>query len=324
MMERNGANILRIVLKGAFTIGQYGKCAIANKQPDIVFADEYWGEPGHSAVKYESDVSLRRPYTDLIVNGYAYAPDNRPVTKMDVSLHYQSKLLKSLTVFGDRFWDESISLGKTSPEPFVKMPITYDRAFGGSDDKGSEPRNRSGAGYNSSIVRDFVNRQLPNIEDPFNLITTRRSRPQPMGLGIVAKNWEPRLSYAGTYDDAWQANEFPLLPKDFDLRFNQCTSQDQWIKRPVGGEIVDIFGMTMSGILRVSIPPCDIGLSLVYSDKKEDKNMELDSILFEPSEERVILTWSATADIHGDPFRLKEMIVGTPENEETIKTCRNC
>lgn len=324
LCEKNGANIFRIVVKAAYSFNQYGQYRIAKDQPEIIYADEYYGEPGQSCVQYESDVSLPRPYTDLIINGFAYAPEDKPTKRMDVAVYYQSKVLKQLAVFGDRFWEPSIGWDKTSPEPFVKMPIVYDRAFGGSDENGSEPMNRSGLGYNTRYGADFVNHQLPNIEDPFNLISNRKDRPRPMGLGVVSKNWEPRLSYAGTYDDNWQKNIFPLLPDDFDYKFNQCAAKDQWLKRPRGGELIDIFGMTPSGLLRVQLPPCEMKLSLEYRDKKENKDMDLDCILIEPDEEKLVMTWSATADIHGDPFRLKEMIVGQPKEKARSKPCENC
>lgn len=325
LTEKNGAAILRIVVKAAYTIDTFGQYRIADVQPDIVYADEYWGEPGQSSVQYESDVCLHRPYTDLIINGFAFAAQNTPVKKMDVVVRYQSKLFKQLAVFGDRYWEDTgLSWGKSSPIPFEKMPIVYDRAFGGSDEAGSEARNRIGAGYNSSYDSQAANRKLPNIEDPFNLISGRRDRPVPMGLGVISKNWEPRLSYAGTYDKEWEKNTFPLLPNDFDMRFNQSAAQDQWIKRPRGGEVVDIFGMTLRGAMRVKIPPCQLHICLFYTDNNEEKSMNLDSILIEPSVERMVLTWSTFADIHGNPFRLKEIIVGQKKETPKEKPCQNC
>jgi hypothetical protein len=321
MTEKNGATILRIVLKAGYEITADGHLQVAAKQPEAIMEDKYWGKPGESSVRYESDITLDQPYTDLIINGHAYAPNGRPVEEMDVYAAYQGRLLKRLHVTGDRLWQKgTFGWSMTSPEPFIKMPIVYDRAYGGSDAKGSEPRNRVGTGYSSSFNNDFEGTPVPNIEFPDQLINNLKDKPHPAGFGVISKNWEPRLFFAGTYDEAWLKDRFPLLPHDFDSRFFQSVAPDQWISRPQGGEIIDVRGMTPDGILRFSLPSCHIDLTLNYTDHTEQKPMDLDNILIESDERRLILTWHASADIHGNPFRLLEMIVGLPS--ET--TSRNC
>ena len=41
-------------------------------------------------------------------------------------------------------------------------------------------------------------------------------------FGPVGRHWEPRVRYAGTYDDRWTEDRMPLLPKDFDDRFHNA------------------------------------------------------------------------------------------------------
>jgi len=202
------------------------------------------------------------------------------------------------------------------------MPIVYDRAYGGSDEKGSEARNRSGMGYTSSANHDFEGAPGPNIEFPKELISSLSDKPTPAGLGVISKHWEPRLSYAGTYGDEWLEKQFPLLPPDFDTRFFQSVTQDQWVSRPHGGEAVAIQGMTAEGVLRFQLPSCDLNLRLCYRDRTEERLMELDTILVEPDDRRVVLTWRAAADIHGDPFRLLEMIIGKSSQNLADCGCR--
>lgn len=314
LTNKKGANILRIVLKGAYQLNDQGQLEIAEKQPEIVMEDIYWGEPAKSSVRYESDITLAKPFTDLIVNGHAYALSGHLVRHMEVELTYQGQLIKRLRVSGNRVWTKGfIGWGMTRPQPFEKMPIVYDRAYGGADELGSEPRNRVGIGYSSKLNKDFTGLPVPNIEFPNKLIKGPRNNPPPAGLGVVSKNWMPRLSFAGTYDDAWLEDGFPLLPSDFDMRFNQSVTPDQWLKqRPKGGEIIVIKGMMPVGIFRLKLPPCEMHIALHYTDHSEGKMMDLDTILIEPYEKRLILTWRATANIHGDPFRLLEMIVGHP------------
>jgi hypothetical protein len=325
MTEKNGASILRIVLKGTYQIGKDGKLEVAKEHPPAVMEDTYYGEPGKSAVKYESDIVLCKPRTDLLIIGQAHAPRGRPVTQMDIELHYQGRRLKQLRVFGDRVWEKSmIGWLPSAPKPFVQMPITYDRAWGGSDEKGSEERNRSGMGFASTHGKEFEGTPVPNIEDPRKLLSSPTDRPRPIGLGIIAKNWEPRLSFAGTYDEAWLEDGFPLLPDDFDMQFNMCTAPDQWVERPGGGEEIRLTGMTEDGELRFKLPAeLHMKVALFYKDRTEEKGMDLDTLLVEPDERRLTLTWRGSADIQGDPFRLEELVVGTsPERKPS--GCERC
>jgi len=323
LTAKNGATILRIVLKAGFAIAGDGELVRADEQPEVVMEDQYWGEPGISSIRYESDIVLDKPHTDLVVNGHARAPKGRPVTQMDVALAYQGRVLKRLRVIGDRVWRTgAVGWRMTAPSPFTEMPITYDRAYGGSDIKGSEARNRSGTGFTSSANSDFEGTPAPNIEFADQLISTLADKPEPAGLGVVSKHWEPRLFYAGTYDALWLEKQFPLLPHDFDNRFFQSVNQAQWIPRPHGGEQVAIQGMTDDGLWRFQLPDCDMKVKLRYRDRTEERLMDLDTILVEPDDRRLILTWHATADIHGDPFRLLEMTIGKPTDNSADCGCR--
>jgi len=317
LLDKKGANILRIVLKAGYGFTRDGQLQIAENQPEVVMEDKYWGEPGQSSVRYESDITLDKPQTDLVINGSAHAPRGQAVHEMNVNVYYQGQILKALRVFGDRVWKRGpLCWRKTTPRPFVKMPIVYERAYGGSDKKGSVARNRCGTGYASSLGRRFTGTSLPNIEFPEQPIRSPRNKPTPAGLGVIAKHWEPRLSFAGTYDDAWLENGFPLLPHDFDMRFNQSVPPDQWIARPQGDEIIKITGMSPDGDLYIQLPPCLMGLTLHYRDRSEEKPMDLDTVLIECDEQRLTLTWRASADTHGDPFRLLVMVIGqSPERK---------
>src|SRR6266852_4050549 len=84
MLAKNGANILRFIVRASYDITQGGTLALAAEQAPIRFADEYWGEEGKSSLRYESDASLDKPFVDLLVNGQAHAPNGRPATSVDV------------------------------------------------------------------------------------------------------------------------------------------------------------------------------------------------------------------------------------------------
>lgn len=61
--------------------------------------------------------------------GQAWAPMGRKVSQLDVDLHVAEKR-KTIRVFGDRHWRNDGSI--TSTQPFENLPITYERAYGGT------------------------------------------------------------------------------------------------------------------------------------------------------------------------------------------------
>lgn len=322
LTERNGATVMRVVVKAAYDVAPDGTVALAKEPARIVFADEYFGQPGASAVCYESDVSLHKPYTDLVVKGNAVAPNGNLASRVEVSLRYAGRMLKTLHVSGDRVWEHGLTGWRSSPpQRFATLPLTYERAFGGCDESGNEPRNLVGVGYHTDVSRDLVGAPLPNVEYAEQLISSPRERPAPAGLGVVARSWQPRLGFAGTYDQRWLDERYPLLPLDFDTRFNQSVASDQWLPRPRGGESIVLTGMSTSPQFRVVLPSCSLRLGARYRDHAEDRAMELDTILVEPDDSRLTLVFRDTLDIHGDPFRLLEMAVGGLADPPPAKPC---
>ena len=62
-----------------YDIGADGHLRPSAAQEDLVMEDQYWGAPGASAVKHESDILIGKPGTDLLVIGDACAPGDHLV-----------------------------------------------------------------------------------------------------------------------------------------------------------------------------------------------------------------------------------------------------
>ena len=312
MVTRDGANIFRVVVKASFTWSGTAGLALLPEQPPAVMADVHWDTDPVSAqsVRVESDVSLDKPMTDLIVTGSARAHGGAAVRHMNVTLSYAGRALKRLRVFGDRVWDRGITGWLLSdPLPFVAMPVTYSRAYGGRDDQSGEGRNPIGTGYVTRLDSSFAGRRAPNVESVHEPISAPTDRPAPCGIGVVGRASQPRIAYAGTYDDQWLEHRFPLLPEDFDDRFNQTVDRAQWVPRPHGGEEIRIEGMSERGTISIVLPPCTLMVGLHFRDRSEEKPMDLDSVFVDTDNEALTLTWRTNADVHGDPFQLLETVI---------------
>lgn len=311
LTARNGAGILRLVVKSAYTYASGTSVEQLGTPPKVLASDEYWDDPlSKHSVRLESDVSLHKPHTDLIVNGCAVAPRAKKVRSMAAGISYQGKALQRAKVVGDRVWTKAIGGWVLSdPLPFERIPITWARAYGGADAGGMEARNPVGTGYVSKLTAAFEGTRVPNIEHPDRPITAPTDRPQPVSFGVVARHAQSRMQYAGTYDAAWLEERFPLLPDDFDDRFNQCVDPRQWIARPVGGEIIQIEGMSELGMLAMTVPPCRLAATFHYRGRQEKQELDLDSIVVDTDAATLTLTWRAVVDVRGDPFQLLETVV---------------
>src|SRR6266480_55376 len=96
-MKPDGRELLVVVVKGTFSIPKSPSIVpeLAEEQADLVMADEFTGEPGLSAPKYESDFAPFKPRCDVVLNGSAYAGE--PVKRIKVGLRVGT-LEKSFTV----------------------------------------------------------------------------------------------------------------------------------------------------------------------------------------------------------------------------------
>jgi len=84
--DKEGREVVTVIVKGTFGVTP-GKAEPVerDKQIKIAMADEYWGAPGDSPVRYESDLATFKPGTDLILLGSAQSPDGSPSRQFEVS-----------------------------------------------------------------------------------------------------------------------------------------------------------------------------------------------------------------------------------------------
>jgi hypothetical protein len=306
--DRNGAEVWLVAVKCTFDIRPDGTTVVSDEQPPVLRVPEYHGEPGRSSIKYEADLVLTKATTDVIVAGHAYAPRGRPATQLEVGFRV-GPVQKVLRVTGDRVWR---AMGPSAPEPFVTMPLVYERAFGGVDRESAHQerdwdwRNPVGSGF--AVSRDnCTGVALPNIEYPNDVVSGWKDRPRPAGVGPIAPHWQPRVKLAGTYDDAWVKTRQPLVPEDFDDRFYQCAPEDQQAPSFLrGGEPVILHRLTPDGELRFALPKIFLGFETEFYDGGSQRHSErrLHTVILEPDFPRVSLVWHTALPCH---FRVQKL-----------------
>jgi hypothetical protein len=262
--------------------------------------DQYAGDPAASGIVRGADVGPARTGTDVVLLGQAYAPRGRART-CDVGL-LVGPVTKVVRVFGERRWVRAMASWVASePVEFERMPLTWERAFGGRDLTDAERpvaerRNPAGTGFAARSSKERLEGlALPNLEDPHHLISSWNSHPAPAGFGVVAPAWAPRIGYGGTYDAAWERDRLPFLPDDFDERYHStATAELQARPHLKGGEPVKLVGASARGDLVFALPKLALSITAWIRGKPTVHRPVLDAVVIEPDLERISLTFRAS------------------------------
>lgn len=305
--DRHGAETLLVIVKGTWRIGKDGSLSVAEEQVPIQFEPHYLGDPSASSLINDTDVVLEKPGTDCILLGHAWAP-KVGVGSVDVTFGV-GPMRKTVRVFGERIWMKCLGMVSMSrPAPFEKIPLVWERAFGGADTSCPDPKdhlfcleNPVGRGLLAKKTRlEIDGMRLPNLEDPASLIKKPIDRPRPWGFGPIPPHWHPRAGYAGTYDDHWRKYIRPLPPEDMDLRFHACASPGLASARHLtGGEQVLVENACRPGRLLFQLPAVAPGVSVHIGAAACGVTMLLDTVIVEPDEERLTLAWRGRLPVHG-------------------------
>lgn len=319
-MDKTGAEYVVVVVKGTFTLPRPGEQPkLADEQVPLVDADLFTGEPGRSATIAECDYVLEKPFCDVLLNGSTYAPEGRMVERTVVGLQIGG-WRKAFTVWGDRFWrSDAVGYTPSDPVPFSRMPISYDNAFGGTDERMRDPTkvrsylpNPVGRGWHYHIHPELV-RDAPvcNTEEISHPVRDPGGKYKPMAFGPIGRGWPSRIGFAGTYDQNWQDSVFPFLPADFDTRYFQCAADDQQIGHLQGGENVLLINLTPDGRREFSLPSAEMPV-IFFRRRAERVDMPAaaDTILLEPDAGRFSILWRTNLRLTHDIFEVSQAIVG--------------
>ena len=324
VLDKDSKQYDLLVVSASFETAADGSIAVSENQAPVRGVDVCYGEPGLSSVRYEGETALDKPLVDVLINGSAYAPNGKKAKSVIVSARV-GDVHKELRVIGDRYWLRgTLSLIPSAPKPFESMPIIYERSQGGTAKRRVDPWNPVGVGYRGARPQvGSVETELPNIEAFRSKSRTGQGPAKRAGFGVIARNWRPRVGFAGTYDKAWRKEQFPLLPKDFDNRFNQAAPSDQQSAVIQGGEPVEIQNMTPRGMLRFVLPRLDVPVRVRYSNRSGTVPLRLDTVLIEPDRLRLVLIARAKIANTASFGPLEEIVVGHCTNAWWYSRLRN-
>ena len=299
-------NHLLVLVKGTFDIDPTSpRLTLCDEQKPVQLEDQFWGEPGQSSLRLESELAIVKPAADVVVLGSVY-PQAEGATATDASVRV-GQTQKTVRAFGPRHWVRAATgMQVSAPALMAPVPLVYENAYGGlytDPDTGQvmqDERNPVGQGYlpdADCAVPDA--HPLPALENPEQLIGKPGDQPDPWSMGFVAQSWWPRRQLMGTYDAKWQATRNPLLPADYDDRANNAASAGLVCAGHLqGGEPVELINLSPSGRLQFTVPRQGVRVETSMRNEPGQHVAALDTMIIEPDERQVTLSWRVAIPIH--------------------------
>jgi hypothetical protein len=311
LTDANGRPLFVPLLRATFVIAEDGRLRVAHRQPPPCLGGEPWGPPELSSLRLEPEAVAVKPASDVVLIGHAHAPQANAV-ETTVGLRV-GPVRKAVRVVGDRQWVKRAGFTvMTSPQPLGRVPLRWERAFGGWDRSSPDPsehrgelRNPVGMGFRTRWNDAEPQVALPNLEDPEDPIRSFGDRPRPAGFGFLGPQWQPRAAFAGTYDAGWFQNRMPLLPQDFDPRFFNAAPPDQIVAGHLQGvEEVTVVNASPRGTLHFALP--GKGVRPRFEVTLRDGGAQalspvLDTLIIDTDLHTVTLLWRASVPVRDVP-----------------------
>jgi hypothetical protein len=330
-----GSHILSVLLKRTYDVVAGKRCVRAEADRRLIPADQYWEDPMNSSVKFEADFIPFKPATDVVLNGKACAPQERPTQSLLASLEV-GDCRKEVMVIGDRVchYREGALPLFGDPRPFTEIELCYERGYGGADIY-SDPklpclyaRNPQGRGFViQNLAKTVEGLPLPNLEDPRDLLKPERlccghfmhweRQPMPQNFGWFPKAWQPRASLAGVMPadraaeqqmrevyarfvppEQRELYEQTKLP-DMDFRFFNGASQGLALPFLNGDERVRTKHLTPEGELDFYLPGERIRIGLDIGQGIQEPDVVLHTVMIRMQERQVDLVWRGAVPYPG-------------------------
>jgi len=297
-----------LTAKATFTVTSTGSTRLETQTPVPLFeADEVTRDgvfPGDMVPRQDDAF-------EVILLGAAYAKRaGRSLVELSVGPHR-----RSLQVSGPRRW---ITAGGTPtispPEPFERMPMTWEHAYGGSAEcwldarspfEINHPWNKYGLGFDAArfaadlgkafrappgyprLRPDYV-RALPRCEHPDHPIRTWTDDPLPYCWATMPTDIGLHARLAS---DHMRTRKEPLSQADM-LAHIYHRAHPDWVLPPLAPDArVSLKGATPSGPWAFTLPRLRVAADYVLGERRGTRNLTPHMLVLLPEESRFYIVY---------------------------------
>ncbi len=254
---------------------------------------------------------------EVVILGCAHAPNQEPVTEMRVAVSV-GDVRRELVVTGDRSWVvQDGHLVMSSPVPFSRMSLTWERAFGGrceiEVDEGAvvvvaDPINPAGRGYNvdrdaraqaeylaapPGFPRYDYERLLPNLERSDERVTTPEDMPPPACWATRAIDSGLRAEHVleGMPESLTSTKEAGSVDS---VVCALRSAVNEWvIDPPAPGASVVLEGLTPDGTVAFPLPHLKVHADYVVGDRRGTLDLRARQLVLLTEERRLLVGYRA-------------------------------
>ncbi|WP_119841639.1 DUF2169 domain-containing protein [Salinibacter ruber] len=299
-----------VLAKATYRLESPRSLALETQEPMPLLQED---EETNLGLRPRDDLVRDNGAFEVILLGMAYVPGQTlsPATMVTMRL---GRVERQLLAVGNRRW-ESKGLGgtvMTDPEAFARMPMTWEKAFGGSVevlvDEGSvvevaHPQNQKGKGFDALAAAEGLGkaldapsgyptldyeRELPNLEDPNARIGSPDDEPRPtcwatvpMGSGLHSMRVTENM-------DGDEMTSEQLIQQD---RLLYRAHPDWVIERPPAGATLSLTNATPDGHLEFDLPELRVMFDYINRGKTATRELMPQMLVLYPEEQKLTLTY---------------------------------
>ena len=261
-----------VIVKATFALVHQGLMKLAPPDP-LLTTDVHHGNSPVRSARLTPDLAPYLPATDVLLTGHAYAPAGERAAWVTAGIGildgYEPILEKYLDVRGE--------MGPDGIQPFQKIPLVYERAFGGP---GWED-NPFGVGAGGA-------KGEPNI---FYIGDHRRSA----GFGPYSIHWPARKKLVSPAVRKALSEPIAEIPEGFDWTYFHAAPRDQRCPFLTGSEWLVLQGLRPDERRVRTRLPAAKGRALVFwaGEAPEGEPLELlcDTLRIEPDRGVCSVNW---------------------------------
>lgn len=291
LWRRSGQLWVTVIVKSTFALIPNGDMTLVDPV-EVRRVEAHYGDNPARSVRASSDIAPYLEAVDILFVGHAYPPGGVPApgvtARLGVVRGSWSLLDKIIEVHGDRA--SSPGQPPSDPRPFQKMPLVYERAYGGI-----------GSSENPLGVA------LPNL-----LYADPARRAEPAGFGPISCYWPLRKRLLRGYSRQLLDLRIAEIPDEFDAAYFQAAPPDQRIPSLQGDELIILQGLHPAHPSLTTRLPGARAMARVYTGGGMGRPFALNAgtLFIDGDAERCSITWRGSFPVSGEESLASLTVVG--------------